>query len=106
MSVQRLLFMEFRHLDTHYRTRISRKNSKRNAIDEAHMQLRLRVRALRHLFGSLFKSTDLKKMETKTKPWLGRSSNIPHRPLIIVLLFPLIKVQEFTMEENLKWKNI
>ena len=36
------------------------KRSKKITIDQAHMQLRMKVRVLRHLFGSLFKSTDLK----------------------------------------------
>ena len=61
----------------------------KNAIDQAHMQLRLRARALRHLFGSLFKSTDLN-IWKKNKSLDRKKTRKAHIDICIII-FPIHK---------------
>ena len=67
ISIWPFLLTEFWFLLTHD---IAHKSAKKTqiSIDQAHKKLKLRLRAFRHLFGTLSKSTDLKSWKKKWNP--------------------------------------
>ena len=78
------------------------KRPKRTAIDQAHMQLRLRVRALSlWIFIQVKRSEQLK---TKIKPWIRKSSKSLHRHLFYY--FSLLINVKASKEENSMWNRI